>query len=102
MGSTDRRTFLKLMGSGALAASLPASIERALAVPADAVQQVEGRDVIFVRKAATQFEAREVKTGKLINGLLEITSGLREGEPVVVQSAFHLKSIWASKGLGEE
>jgi len=35
MGSTDRRTFLKLMGSGALAASLPASIERALAVPAN-------------------------------------------------------------------
>lgn len=34
MGSTDRRTFLKLMGSSALAASLSGSIERALAVPA--------------------------------------------------------------------
>jgi cobalt-zinc-cadmium efflux system membrane fusion protein len=75
---------------------------RALAVPAGAVQQVEGKDVIFVRKAATQFEAREVKTGKLINGLREITAGLREGEAVAVQAAFHLKSILASKGLGEE
>jgi phospholipase C len=34
MSSTDRRTFLKLMGTGALAASLPASIRRAVAVPA--------------------------------------------------------------------
>src|SRR5258706_12867243 len=31
----DRRTFLKLLGSGALAAALPASIERALAIPAN-------------------------------------------------------------------
>ena len=35
MQSSDRRTFLKLMGSGALAAALPASIERALAIPAN-------------------------------------------------------------------
>lgn len=56
---------------------------RALAVPAGAVQQVEGKDVIFVRKAPTQFEARE-------------------GEAVAVQAALHLKSIMASKGLGEE
>jgi phospholipase C len=34
MGNTDRRTFLKLMGSGAFAASLPINIRRALAVPA--------------------------------------------------------------------
>lgn len=75
---------------------------RALAVPEGAIQRVEGQEVVFVRQAATQFEARQVKTGKLINGLMEITSGLREGEPVAVQAAFHLKSILASKGLGEE
>jgi phospholipase C len=34
VSSSDRRTFLKLVGSGALAAALPASIERALAMPA--------------------------------------------------------------------
>jgi cobalt-zinc-cadmium efflux system membrane fusion protein len=58
--------------------------------------------VVFVRRAPTQFEARQIKTGKLINSLLEITSGLREGEPVAIRGAFHLKSILASKGLGEE
>jgi phospholipase C len=35
MHHTDRRNFLKLMGSGALATALPASIERALAIPAN-------------------------------------------------------------------
>jgi phospholipase C len=34
MSNLDRRTLLKLMGSGALAASLPVNIRRALAVPA--------------------------------------------------------------------
>jgi phospholipase C len=34
MTDTDRRTFLKLLGSGAFAVSLPPSIVRALAVPA--------------------------------------------------------------------
>jgi len=31
---TDRRTFLKLMGTGAVAAAMPTSIRKALAVPA--------------------------------------------------------------------
>jgi phospholipase C len=35
MQHPDRRTFLKLLGSGALTAALPASIERALAIPAN-------------------------------------------------------------------
>ena len=34
MIDTDRRSFLKLLGSGAFAVSLPPSIRRALAVPA--------------------------------------------------------------------
>jgi phospholipase C len=34
MSDTDRRTFLKLMGTGAFAAALPTSIVRALSVPA--------------------------------------------------------------------
>jgi phospholipase C len=35
MSSIDRRTFLKLASSGALAAALPASIQKALAIPAN-------------------------------------------------------------------
>lgn len=35
MGKTDRRTFLKLMGSGAMATAMPTSIARALEIPAN-------------------------------------------------------------------
>ena len=33
MNTTDRRTFLKLMGTPALAAAWPASLQKALAIP---------------------------------------------------------------------
>jgi phospholipase C len=35
MKTTDRRTFLKLMGAPALAAAVPASMSRALEIPAN-------------------------------------------------------------------
>ena len=75
---------------------------RAMAVPVSALQQVEDRSVVFIRKTTTTFEVRPVQVGKTVNGLVEIASGLREGEQLVTQGAFHLKSILAGKELGEE
>ena len=75
---------------------------KAVAVPAGAIQQMEGKNVVFVRKSEEKFEAREVKTGNTVEGQTEITSGLAEGEPIVVQGAFHLKSIVLGESLGEE
>jgi len=82
---------------------VPTTFSRqAIAVTAGAVQQLDGKNVLFIRRAPTQFEKREVGIGKLINGLMEITAGLQPNEPVVVQGAFHLKSILAGAELGEE
>jgi cobalt-zinc-cadmium efflux system membrane fusion protein len=75
---------------------------RALAVPLGALQQLDGKDVVFVQRAATQFEARAIRPGKTVNGLVEILAGLRDGEPVVTAGAYRLKSIIAGKDLGEE
>lgn len=76
--------------------------KQALAVPVSAIQQVEDKNVLFIRKNPTSFEMRPVKIGNTVNGELEIVSGLNEGEQVVTQGAFHLKSILAGKQLGEE
>ena len=82
---------------------LPTTLtRRALAVPSSALQQMDGKDVVFVRKSETQFEKREVSKGVTVNDQVEITSGLKPGEPVVTQGSFHLKSIPASGELGEE
>ena len=75
---------------------------QALAVPVGAIQQLDGKNVVFVRQSPTRFEAREIKTGAVVSGRMEILSGLREGEMVVTMGAFHLKSILAGKELGEE
>jgi len=83
--------------------SVPTTLSRkALAVPAGAVQQVEDKTIVFVRKTATQFEPRSVSAGNRVRDLVEITQGLVEGEPIVTAAAFHLKSKLIGKDLGEE
>jgi cobalt-zinc-cadmium efflux system membrane fusion protein len=82
---------------------LPTTFERnALAVPASAIQQVDGKSVVFIARAAEEFEVREVHTGRTVDDRVEIQAGLREGDRIVTLGAFHLKSILAGKGLGEE
>jgi membrane fusion protein, heavy metal efflux system len=75
---------------------------RAVAVPVGAIQQLDTRTVVFVQRGPAQFEAREITPGKNVDGQVEVIAGLREGEPVVIEGAFHLKSIIAGKDLGEE
>ncbi len=75
---------------------------RTLVTPPSAIQQLNGNDVVFVRKSPTAFETRAVKTGKTVEDATEIQSGLREGEEVVSVGAFHLKSVALSGQIGEE
>lgn len=83
--------------------SLPTKFSRTgLVVPASAIQQVEGKDVIFVRKRDTAFEPRQVKVGKTVSGRTEVISGLTEGEQVVIDGGFNLKSIALGREAGEE
>ncbi len=76
--------------------------KQALAVPSTAVQDVEGKNVVFVQHSPTKFEARQVEKGVTVNGQTEIISGLSAGERIVSQGAFHLKSILAGGQLGDD
>ena len=76
--------------------------KQAIAVPASALQEVEGKNVVFIRHSQTQFEKREVEKGVTVNNQTEIVRGLKAGEPIVTQGAFHLKSILAGGELGED
>ena len=76
--------------------------KQALAIPSTALQDVEGKNVVFVQHSPTKFEARQVEKGVTINGQTEIVGGLSAGEKVVTQGAFHLKSILAGGQLGED
>ena len=72
----------------ALAADAPPT----LAVPEEAVLELDGRKIMFVAESGTEFEARPVELGRAAGGLLEITSGLKEGERYAVKGGFILKS----------
>ena len=63
----------------------------ALIVPAEAVQSVEGRNVVFV-KTKSGFRARPVTTGAKSGGRIEIVDGLKAGEQIAGKNAFLLKS----------
>jgi cobalt-zinc-cadmium efflux system membrane fusion protein len=73
-----------------------------LAVPDSSIQQIEGQSVIFVRKSATEFQKREVRTGIVSQGYTEIRSGLKPGESVVSQGSFVLKSAFLRHLIGEK
>ena len=48
--------------------------------------------VLFVAENETEFAARQVQIGRAAGGLVEIISGLKEGERYAVKGAFILKS----------
>lgn len=64
-----------------------------LAVPAEAVQELEGSFVVFVpAEAAGEFRPREVRRGETVGGQVEILTGLQSGERVVVRNALMIKA----------
>jgi cobalt-zinc-cadmium efflux system membrane fusion protein len=82
--------------------SIPTSESHsALSVPADAVQTIHRRQVVFVREGDLHFEAREVQV--IGDGPeVEIVAGLRDGEPIVTKGAFQLKSAFLARQLEAE
>lgn len=67
------------------------SLANGIVLPEDAVQQVEGRDVVFVQVKGG-FQAVPVSVGSRSGGRVEILDGLRAGQTVVTEGAFVLKS----------
>ncbi|WP_052367942.1 efflux RND transporter periplasmic adaptor subunit [Algiphilus aromaticivorans] len=68
-------------------------------VPVDAVQTIDGEQVIFVPGDETGvFRAVPVVTGAEGNGRIEIREGLSPGDRVVTDGAFDLKSALTASG----
>lgn len=72
--------------------TLAADAPPVLAVPEDAVQDLDGKKVVFVAEQAGEFAPRPIQTGRAAGGMVEIVSGLKEGETYAVKGSFILKS----------
>ncbi|MBS2014459.1 MAG: efflux RND transporter periplasmic adaptor subunit [Deltaproteobacteria bacterium] len=70
-----------------------AAAEPVLVVPRSALSEVAGKTVVFVAVGDGEFETHEVTPGDAAAGRVRILAGLREGEPVVVDGAFTIKSV---------
>ena len=75
---------------------------QALAVPADAVQQVDNQPVVFIRQSDTRFERRDVQVGRRSGQLVEILGGLEDGQMVVGKGSFYLKTALLRERIGDE
>ena len=82
--------------------SIPTNERRpAVVVPVAAVQQVDNQPVVFVRKTGSQFERRKVTVGQTAGGVIEILDGLRNGEEVVADGSFYMKTALLRERIGE-
>lgn len=70
----------------------PAASQKILVVSEAAVRKVEGKNFVFIPVQNNSFEVREVQVGRTFAGHLEIIKGLKEGERVVSEGSFALKS----------
>jgi cobalt-zinc-cadmium efflux system membrane fusion protein len=66
--------------------------ERILVVPAAALQRVGDQWLAFVPVTPQEFEMRPVGRGRDLGNDVEVVSGLKAGETVVVEGAFLLKA----------
>jgi cobalt-zinc-cadmium efflux system membrane fusion protein len=64
----------------------------ALTVAQDAIQQVNGADVVFVRAAPDRFEVHSVRRGAVMGGRVQILDGIEVGDSIVTRGSFIMKS----------
>ena len=101
---TNRKDLLRigLFGSARVAVAEEAKKGPVLVVPQNAVTEIGGKSVVFVRHADDDFELHEIVVGEAALGKVEVVSGLREGEEVVFDGVFTLKSAVLKSTLQED
>ncbi|WP_293779876.1 efflux RND transporter periplasmic adaptor subunit [uncultured Oxalicibacterium sp.] len=63
-----------------------------LVIPASAVVRFENEDLVFVETKENQYRATQVQLGQSHNGIRTIVSGLKAGDRIVTDGAFHLNN----------
>lgn len=71
-----------------------------VAIPRTAVQRDGDESIVFVRTAPGRFERREVEIGRVGDDLVEVLGGVEEGEDVVTEGSFLLRSQASADELG--
>ena len=70
-------------------------------IPQVAVQELNGKHVVFVPRSDGAFDVREVTVGASIGDDTEVLSGLKVGDTIVTAGSFTLKSQAVRGDIGE-
>lgn len=73
----------------------------ALFVPQEAVQQVNGEDVVFVQVAGDRFRVQTVELGEITNGKVRVRQGVQAGQRVISRGSFVAKSELLKSSIGD-
>jgi len=93
--------FVEVYFNAASASNVDNKAATQLAIPTDALMQLEGETVVFRRNAEGALEPVSVRTGEVIGDRTVIREGLKAGDTVVVAGAFAVKSQILKAQLGE-
>jgi len=74
---------------------------RALAVPSEAIVQLQGQPTVFKVEGKDRFEPTLVEVGETRGALTVVERGLAAGDAVIVQGAYVLKARLLKSQLGE-
>ncbi|MBC6605417.1 efflux RND transporter periplasmic adaptor subunit [Hymenobacter sp. BT188] len=99
-----RELVLSVQGSSALRPGQSVNVRvqtsgaaAQLAVPTSAVTDVGGRPAVFVHTAPEVFKLRHIRPGAADDQQTTIAEGLTEGERVVTQNTYQLKSVYLNQ-----
>lgn len=70
-----------------------------LAVPRRAVVRENDKDYVYVEIGPNRFRLREVELGSEYNEMAAVSSGLEEGETIIIEGAFHVNNERKRKEL---
>ena len=88
-----------MLGQAQIAAT---NSHQVLAVPADAIQQIQDQDVIFVRTRPDRFAMRPVRIGETLGNRVVILEGAHPGDQVVTKGSFVLNSEMLRSSMESE
>jgi cobalt-zinc-cadmium efflux system membrane fusion protein len=72
-----------------------------LAVPEDAIQNLDGEKVVFIQEEGDTFAVRHVTLGNKVGKNRIITQGISKGDRIVLQGAFYLKTELSKAKFGQ-
>ena len=74
--------------------------KKILAIPEEAIQNMNGEKIVFVLEEKDIFAACHVELGEKIGNKRIISKGLEEGEKIVIKGAFNLKAELTKQSFG--